>query len=167
MRYAVTVAVDRAVETAESGPHAFRITARGGDAVTLLVAFLDAPSAELFPGAEAARADVAASWAAYWNDGGVVDFSGSADPRARELERRVVLSQYLMAVNAAGRFPPQEEGLFSNSWNGKFHTEMHLWHAGHFAMWGRPRLLERSMGFYARHLPDAQARAKAHGVRGA
>ena len=98
MRYAVTVAVDRAVETAESGPHAVRITARGGDAVTLLVAFLDAPSAELFPGAEAARADVAASWAAYWNDGGVVDFSGSADPRARELERRVVLSQYLLSL---------------------------------------------------------------------
>ncbi len=32
----------------------------------------------------------------------------------------------LMAVNAAGRLPPQEKGLFSNSWNGKFHLEMHL-----------------------------------------
>ena len=56
-----------------------------------------------------------------------------------------MLSQYLTAVNSAGVFPPQEEGLFSNSWNGKFHLEMHAWHAAHFAVWGRPELLERSM----------------------
>ncbi len=65
-------------------------------------------------------------------------FTGSTDPRAAELERRVVLSQYLMALNGAGEVPPQEEGLFSNSWNGKFHLEMHPWHAGHFALWNRP-----------------------------
>jgi hypothetical protein len=66
-----------------------------------------------------------------------VDFTGSTDPRAAELERRVVLSQYLMALNGAGEVPPQEEGLFSNSWNGKFHLEMHPWHAAHFAAWNR------------------------------
>ena len=84
--------------------------------------------------------------------GGVVDFTGSRDPRAHELERRIVMSQYLTAVNCAGEFPPQEEGLFSNSWNGKFHLEMHAWHAAHFAVWGRPQLLERSMPWYAAHL---------------
>ncbi|MES1263433.1 MAG: hypothetical protein ABUL69_03700, partial [Peristeroidobacter soli] len=37
----------------------------------------------------------------------------------------------------------------------------------HFAIWGRPQLLERSMPFYFTQLADAKARAKAHGVRGA
>ncbi len=34
--------------------------------------------------------------------------------------------------------PPQEEGLFSNSWNGKFHLEVHPLHAAHWAQWDRP-----------------------------
>ena len=83
------------------------------------------------------------------------------------MERRIVMSQYLTAVNSAGSLPPQEEGLFSNSWNGKFHLEMHAWHAAHFAVWGRPELLERSMPWYFAHLEEAKARAKAMGVKGA
>ena len=63
--------------------------------------------------------------------------------------------------------PPQEEGLFSNSWNGKFHLEMHFWHAAHFAVWGRTDLLERSMPWYFEHLPQAKARARSHGLQGA
>jgi hypothetical protein len=106
-------------------------------------------------------------WKAYWTEGAAVDFSGSTDPRAAELERRVVLSQYLMALNAAGEVPPQEEGLFSNSWNGKFHLEMHPWHAGHFALWNKPEYLERSLPWYVGHLKDAQARAASHGLKGA
>ena len=78
-----------------------------------------------------------------------------------------MLSQYLTAVNSAGALPPQEEGLFSNSWNGKFHLEMHAWHAAHFAVWGRPELLERSMPWYLAHLAEARERAKANGVQGA
>ncbi len=78
-----------------------------------------------------------------------------------------MLSQYLTAVNSAGLYPPQEEGLFSNSWNGKFHLEMHAWHAAHFAVWGRPQLLERSMPWYLAHLDEAKARAKEMGVKGA
>ena len=41
------------------------------------------------------------------------------DPRALELERRVVLSQYLTRVHSAGALPPQETGLAANSWYGK------------------------------------------------
>jgi hypothetical protein len=97
----------------------------------------------------------------------MVEFKGSKDPRAGELERRVVLSQYLTAVNSAGLYPPQEEGLFSNSWNGKFHLEMHVWHEAHFAAWGRADMLERSMPWYLAQLPEARARARSHGLRGA
>ena len=108
-----------------------------------------------------------AHWNAFWTQGGAVDFTGSADPRAAELERRVVLSQYLSAVNGAGELPPQEEGLFSNSWYGKFHLEMHPWHSGWQAMWGHPDMLERSLPWYVGNLDHARAEAARHHVKGA
>ena len=45
------------------------------------------------------------------DEGGAVDLSDSRDPRAPELERRVVLSQYLTAIQCSGSLPPQETGL--------------------------------------------------------
>ena len=110
---------------------------------------------------------VTARWNDFWTKGGAVDFSGSTDPRAAELERRVVLSQYLSAVNGAGELPPQEEGLFSNSWYGKFHLEMHPWHSGWQAMWGHADRLERSLPWYLGNLDKARAEAARHGVKGA
>jgi hypothetical protein len=166
-RYQVRVAADRELNVATLASHAYRLTSRGGSELTLLVEFSQATAPAPLPSAEAAREAVAKGWERYWMHGGVVDLTGSRDPRAKELERRIVMSQYLTAVNSAGSLPPQEEGLFSNSWNGKFHLEMHAFHSAHFAVWGRPELLERSMPFYTAQLPMAQARAKAHGVRGA
>jgi protein-glucosylgalactosylhydroxylysine glucosidase len=66
----------------------------------------------------------------------------------------------LRAIHCAGRYPPQEGGLTFNSWEGKFHLEMHWWHAAHFALWGRLPLLERSLGFYRQILPRARATAQ-------
>ena len=63
--------------------------------------------------------------------------------------------------------PPQETGLTCNSWYGKFHLEMHYWHAAHFASWGRPALLERSLGWYNAILPSAREKAKQQGYAGA
>jgi hypothetical protein len=166
-RYSVRVAADRDLAIATSAAHAYRLTSPGAAELTLLVEFSHGASSAPMPAAEAAREAVARGWEHYWMHGGVVDLTGSRHPRAKELERRIVMSQYLTAVNSAGSLPPQEEGLFSNSWNGKFHLEMHAWHAAHFAVWGRPELLERSMPFYFTQLPTAQARAKSHGVRGA
>lgn len=49
------------------------------------------------------------SWKSYWSSSGFVDvISGSTDPRADELQRRIILSRYLMRVNEAGFTPPQE-----------------------------------------------------------
>ncbi|MCK4817609.1 hypothetical protein KA005_17705, partial [bacterium] len=42
------------------------------------------------------------SWIDYWNSGGAVDLSESKDKRWKELERRVVLSQYLMKTQSSG-----------------------------------------------------------------
>ena len=55
---------------------------------------------------------VADHWRGFWETGGAIELSGSTDSRAPELERRIVLSQYLTAVNCAGELPPQETGLF-------------------------------------------------------
>jgi len=99
-------------------------------------------------------------WAGFWKSGAAVDLSGTRDPRGRELERRIVLSQYLTAVQCSGSMPPQETGLVQNSWHGKAHLEMHWWHAAHFALWGRPDLLERSLDWYRRILPAARETAR-------
>jgi hypothetical protein len=151
----------------QAGPHAVQVVARQGDRLVVFVSFdrtrKPAPRVDF----AVATAAVSKHWRDYWSKGGMIDFTGSTDPRAPELERRIVLSQYLAAINQAGDVPPQEEGLFSNSWNGKFHLEMHPWHAGHFALWGRPALLEKSMAWYLDRLPRAKAEAARHGVQGA
>ena len=67
----------------------------------------------------------------------------------------MVLSQYLTAIQCSGSQPPQETGLTVNSWYGKFHLEMHWWHAAHFALWNRLPLLEKSLGWYESILPGA------------
>lgn len=105
-------------------------------------------------------------WNDFWKRGGAVDFSECKDSRAPELERRVVLSQYLTAIQCAGMYPPQESGLTYNTWFGKFHLEMHWWHAAHFALWGRPDMLERSMNWYSEVLPLAASIAKRQGFDG-
>ncbi|MBZ4644643.1 MAG: hypothetical protein PWP07_2393 [Epulopiscium sp.] len=106
-------------------------------------------------------------WRGFWNSGGAVDFSQCTDNRAFELERRIVLSQYLTAIQCSGSMPPQETGLTCNSWYGKFHLEMHWWHAAHFALWGRINLLKRSMWWYKYILPKAKGLAEAQGYTGA
>lgn len=52
------------------------------------------------------------NWEDYWSKSGFVDvLTGSTDTRAEELQRRVILSRYLMRVNEAGDTPPQEVSI--------------------------------------------------------
>ncbi|UQZ82558.1 hypothetical protein SK3146_01715 [Paenibacillus konkukensis] len=113
--------------------------------------------------AEASRAH----WERFWSKGGAVELADSADPRAIELERRIVLSQFNTAIHSAGTVPPQETGLLYNSWFGKLHLEMHWWHAFHFPLWGRTELLKRSMDWYRDILPSAREIARSQGYSGA
>ncbi|MDL4842612.1 glycoside hydrolase family 65 [Aquibacillus rhizosphaerae] len=106
-------------------------------------------------------------WQSFWEGGAFVSFEGSTDERAFELERRVILSQYLTAIHSGGSIPPQETGFMYNSWFGKHHLEMHWWHAAHFPLWGRAELLEKSMGWYLDILPLAQELADSQGYAGA
>ena len=106
------------------------------------------------------------TWKKFWLSGGAVDFSAVKDKRAFEIERRVVLSQYLTKIQCSSSFPPQETGLTYNSWYGKPHLEMHWWHAVHFAQWGRTELTERSLDWYFTVAEKAKALARRQGFDG-
>ena len=71
-----------------------------------------------------------------------------------------------MKIQCSGSQPPQETGLTFNSWYGKFHIEMHWWHAAQFAYWGRLELLENSMNWYFDHLENARQTALRQGYKG-
>ncbi|KAI1343941.1 Six-hairpin glycosidase-like protein [Xylariaceae sp. FL0016] len=107
-------------------------------------------------------------WEGYWNSGGFIDMSRAKSPNATELQRRIILSQYLTAVNSASSYPPQESGLVNNGWYGKFHLEMVVWHLLHFARWGKHDLLWRSMpNTYTQFLTSSKERAALQGYDGA
>ncbi|MDQ0826776.1 hypothetical protein QFZ60_002949 [Arthrobacter sp. B2I5] len=108
----------------------------------------------------------AAYWPEFWSSGGAIELDATDDPRARELERRIVLSQYLTTVNCSGSLPPQETGLVCNSWRGRFHLEMHWWHAAHFAHWNRPELLLPSLRWYSSVLESSRQTARMQGFDG-
>jgi hypothetical protein len=152
---------------AAATPHAF-VLSTSATALELVAAFAPGDDGVLGGGEFLTIHGTAADWwRRFWTSGAAIDLSGSTDPRAPELERRVVLSQYLTAVNCSGSAPPQETGLITNSWQGKFHLEMHWWHAAHFAAWGRPELLERSMGWYLTILDGARETGRRQRYAGA
>ncbi|WP_343303857.1 hypothetical protein AAHN97_20025 [Chitinophaga niabensis] len=132
----------------------------------LVLRFSSQPLAAALNTFSSIRSYNSTAWARFWNSGGAVDLAGSTDPRAHELERRVVLSQYLTKIQCSGGFPPQETGLTYNSWYGKPHLEMHWWHAVHFAQWGRPELMERSLDWYFKVAEKAKLLAKRQGYEG-
>lgn len=108
----------------------------------------------------------AGAMAEYWNTGRFLDFGTVSDPRAKELERRIILSQYLMNAQERGNMPPQETGLTYNSWFGKFHLEMAWWHLAHWASWGHLSRLDRPMGWYVLRMDSARSIARRQGFKG-
>jgi hypothetical protein len=151
---------------AEAGTH--RVAFEQGDGegeLELVVRFgLENRPPALFADAETVRD---AFWREYWTSGGAIAFSGADDPRAVELERRLVLSQYVTAIQCRGELPPAETGLSCNSWYGKFHLEMLFWHTAHFALWGRIEEVKNMLAYCKRLLPVAKRIASSQGYAGA
>ena len=151
----------------EKKQHQFEITpASSSDSFSFSAKFNSGRDFNSLPSYVEAKLSSEQEWTSYWKSGGAIDFAGSKDKRANELERRIVLSQYQLRVQEAGAFPPQETGLTYNSWFGKPHLEMHWWHAAQYALWGRPQLLEKSMGWYSQVADKARAIAKRQGFEG-
>lgn len=155
----------------QQSAHAFTLTPKGKGAFSFVCEYL--PSEKLPKASEKedtpdlfVTSRTTDFWHRYWDDGGIIDFSKCTDPRAAELERRIVLSQYLMAIQDAGDTPPQETGLTYNSWFGKFHLEMILWHQAQFALWGHPELLARSLAWYGKVEDKAREIAQRQGFKG-
>lgn len=152
---------------AKLGEHEFLLQSGKNSTLEVRVFFSNGFVPPGLPAAKEIFSKSESSWRQFWTNGATIDFSGSRDPRAKELERRVVLSQYLTAIQCSGSLPPQETGLTVNSWYGKYHLEMHWWHAAHFALWNRLPLLEKSLDWYDEVLPSARERAKQQGYNGA
>jgi len=152
----------------ETTPQSWKLSAsENTHLIEFVAAFSSKELPETLPDVSKTKRASIAMWKKFWSIGGAIDLSESKDPRWYELERRIVLSQYLTRIQCCGSLPPQETGLTCNSWFGKFHLEMHWWHAAHFALWGRSELLEKSLPFYQKILQKAQTQARSQGYEGA
>ena len=118
--YFVAIKWNGSQELRSSDPHSFLLTAND-----FVVEFSPRRSEQRLPSVSETFAASANHWRRFWSKGGAIELSRSKDPRGLELERRVVLSQYLTGIQCCGSMPPQETGLTVNSWYGKFHLEMH------------------------------------------
>jgi len=165
--YSVTLTWTGSGRISPRHSHEFLLSFDSQTSIEFVVSFSKEPQQTRLPEVDAVRDASQSHWREFWTRGGAIDLAGSTDPRAAELERRIVLSQYLTAIQSSGSLPPQETGLTYNSWFGKFHLEMHWWHAAHFALWNRLDLLEKSLPWYTETLPIAEATAKRQGYKGA
>src|SRR5260221_6602186 len=122
-QYAVTVNWANLARVTNEKPHEFTLGTDNGRKLEFTVSFSQHANKNAELGPIDAFSENERHWQRFWTDGAAVDFTGSSDKRAPELERRVILSQYLTAIQCSGSMPPQETGLTCNSWYGKFHLE--------------------------------------------
>jgi len=156
-----------AFEADNSDPHKFYIKPEGGNIFKLTAEFSKTKPAQNPPASAQTFAASAEAWANFWQSGAAVDLSESTDARWMELERRIVLSQYLLRLNEAGTQPPQESGLVGNTWYGKYHFEMIWWHGLHYALWDRWPLFDGYLKIYRDFLPTSKERAAHQSFKGA
>lgn len=151
----------------QSEPHHFFIVpSKENVAFEFSCSFSTKKFTKRLPNYAETKANNQTQWQHFWSTAGAVDFSGSTDARAAELERRIILSQYLIKIQETGSNPPQETGLTYNSWFGKPHMEMPYWHLGHYPFWGQKELLEKTMDWYFRAADKGRAIAKRQGFEG-
>ncbi len=162
----VTVSVENGIIEPGTLLHTYRVRSVTGESLSLSVSF--AKEAVPVPQDFASvlyRSELTKK--RFWEQGAAIDFSKCKAPEANELERRMILSEYLLSIQSAGSLPPAETGLTCNSWYGKFHLEMHPWHAAWLPLWGHGDLLKKSLAWYETHLPEARENAAKNGFLGA
>lgn len=172
---------EAAISGPEPGTHRYILKSQGASKLSFTVSYHSHPNPEdaafYSPDGEGTRINTkfseigAAStqyWRDYWENGAFIDLTSSNNASATELQRRIIQSQYILAVNEAGFDPPQESGLTNNGWYGKFHAEQFLWHLGHWGRYNRWEMVDRAMpGVYERFLPTSIERASLQGYKGA
>ena len=147
--------------------NACAVSARGTKVMAFVCAFSATPLPSNLPTCAETKAACVARWEKHWTTGGAIDLSASKDSRWQELERRIVLSQYLMAAMSAGSWPSSENGLLGiDPWRGQFHMEMVWWHLAHYALWDRWDQADMAIGCYRRFAPAARELAAQLGYKG-
>jgi hypothetical protein len=164
--YFIKLRWDSNAELTQKETHYYLLTPSNTDNFELSCGFQEHNDTAALPTFTEIRKNSIDNWLSFWKSGGAVDFSGSTNKRAFELERRIITSQYLTKIQCAGHFPPQETGLTYSSWYGRPHMEMYWWHAVHFALWGRIEILEKSIGWYRIAYPEARRIAQRQGYDG-
>jgi hypothetical protein len=160
----VTWEGEAAMEERES--HVFSLQAKKQNELIFSTHFMESKEIQSTPTFDQSKNNSSKSFNEFWMNGGFVDFSDCTDSRADELERRVILSQYLTKIQSTGDLPPAETGLTANSWYGKFHMEMIWWHIAHFAQWSRGDLIEKQIDYYAELFDQAKKTAEEQGYKG-
>ena len=145
----------------------YTVSSQATNVLAFVCAFSTAPLPETLPAFAEAKPLSAARWESFWKSGGAIDLSASEDPRWRELERRIVLSQYQMAAQSWGSWPSSEMGLLGiDPWRGQFHMEMVWWHLAHYPLWNRWDMADQAVDCYRRFMPAARALAAQLGYQG-
>ena len=104
-----------------------------------------------------------------YDKGNIKDFFLNTKPYLTgdyEIDRRIILSLYLIRINSCGKYPPAETGLTINGWYNKFHLEMHLWHHLGLIYYGHYKLILPSINYYFAIYEEAKKRAKLNGFLG-
>ena len=155
------------VMPAADRPHSFIIHSEGSSSLELSCVFSGQPVTGRIDNTRVTLKKCTRHWQAFWKNGGAIDLSGSSDPRWKELERRIVLSQYLLVVQSAGSYPSSEAGLMEvDPWRGQFHMEMTWWHLAHYGLWNRWSMAEEALGCYRKFIPPAAALSQQLGYKG-
>ena len=165
-RYQVAVQWPSGASFEKTAEHQFKLQPKTGNILEFSCLFAAEVAEKKLPDFESTKTENELAWKNFWETGGAVDFSACTDPRAKELERRTVLSQYLIKIQSSGSLPPAETGLTYNSWYGKYHLEMHWWHIAHFAQWQRSRYMEKQLDYYNDLYEQALQTAKDQGYKG-
>ncbi|KAF5370972.1 hypothetical protein D9757_009890 [Collybiopsis confluens] len=148
-----SVGSDTQIHVTRDSPVAHRYTllpSSSTNTLSLVVSFNTTEQGSILSSSAVAQSSVDA-WHDYWTNSGFIDlFTGSTDSRADELQRRIILSRYLMRVNEAQDNPPQESGLVNDGWSvvsALYSTVNSTWKC-------------RSSGVYGRFLETSLIRAQ-------
>lgn len=168
--YYIYIRWEGQAKVSEAKPHTFLLTT-DADALAFEIEYrpIHHDAATTIPPFrfDAAQKTTQKFWHRFWTETAFADFGQCTDPRAPELERRVVLSQYLTRINCANSMPPQETGLTYNTWFGRPHLEMTWWHAVDFALWNQPKVVRQMLDWYnTTAYPVAKKIAQRQGFKG-
>lgn len=101
-RYFVAVKFSKGAKFSPTGnPHEFELRANSGELEFSCEFSPEKIDPASVPGFVESRNAYEKMWSGFWENGAFVDLSGSSDIRWKELERRIITSQYLMRINGA------------------------------------------------------------------